>query len=183
MELARALGLASRESTRASAGMDEAVVAALGLNATDGRACDLIDQQGVLTAGELAEQLGLTTGAVTALLDRLEAAGMVERVRDATDRRRVHVRGTEVGRELFAAIYTPFKTAWMTAGQDLTDEEMRAATKFQLMSKDLNDAFAARLREIPHSKAATPAERLALIHESLATFDASALGQRRDDAD
>ncbi len=46
---------------------------------------------GPLTAGRLAEESGLTTGAVTFILDRLEEAGMVTRRRDTEDRRRVWV--------------------------------------------------------------------------------------------
>ncbi|MGB7282098.1 MAG: MarR family transcriptional regulator, partial [Candidatus Acidiferrum sp.] len=45
-----------------------------------------------LTAGDLARATGLTTGAVTGILDRLEKAGLVERFRDPSDRRKVFVR-------------------------------------------------------------------------------------------
>ena len=55
-------GTAAREATRASAALDEAVVAFMGVNATDGRACDVLDQYGQMTAGELAEHLGLYYG-------------------------------------------------------------------------------------------------------------------------
>ena len=63
----------------------------LGLNPTDVRCVDLLDQHGTMTAGALAELAGLSTGAVTFLLDRLERAGFVRRVRDLEDRRRVLV--------------------------------------------------------------------------------------------
>jgi DNA-binding MarR family transcriptional regulator len=48
--------------------------------------------QGPLTAGDLARHTGLTTGAITGILDRLEKAALVERFRDASDRRKVFVR-------------------------------------------------------------------------------------------
>jgi len=72
----------------------ELVAQKLGLNATDTRCLDLISRAGIseVTAGDLGRATGLTTGAVTGILDRLEAAGLVERVRDAGDRRRVFVR-------------------------------------------------------------------------------------------
>ena len=55
------------------------------------RCLDLIGRLGPMTAGRLAEESGLTTGAVTFILDRLEEAGMVTRRRDTEDRRRVWV--------------------------------------------------------------------------------------------
>lgn len=161
--------------------MDDAVVAFMGINATDGRACDVLDQYGDLTAGDLAEHLGLTTGAVTTLIDRLERVGMVERIRDASDRRRVIVRSTAESREIFAAIYTPFKQAWVELGSSLTDEEMRAARTFQRMATDLNAAFARALREVEPPRTATNEERARAAADRIANFDVSALRLRRGD--
>lgn len=181
IRLAKSLGEASRESTRASAALDEAVVAFMGINPTDGRACDVLDQYGRLTAGELAEHLGLTTGAVTTVVDRLERVGMVERLRDPSDRRRVYVTITPATREIFAAIYTPFKQAWMTLGREFTDDEMLAARTFERMSRDLNTAFAALLREAKPTKAATNHERARAAAAGLSGFDASSLRVKRGD--
>ncbi|HET6944684.1 MAG TPA: MarR family transcriptional regulator, partial [Gaiellaceae bacterium] len=59
--------------------LDEAAAAYLGINSTDARAVDVIDQHGRITAGELARELRLSTGAVTTLVDRLERAGLARR--------------------------------------------------------------------------------------------------------
>ncbi len=179
--LARTLGIASREATRASAAMDEAVVAFMGINATDGRACDVLDQYGDLTAGNLAEHLGLTTGAVTTLIDRLERVGMVERVRDASDRRRVIVRATAGSREIFAAIYEPFKKAWLDLGSQMTDDELRAARTFQRLSRDLNAAFAELLREVEPPKSGSNKERADAAAVRLEAFDVGHLHLKRAD--
>ena len=64
----------------------------IGINPTDLTWLALIGPDGEVTAGELAELSGLTTGAVTGLIDRLERAGFVERKRDPEDRRKVFVR-------------------------------------------------------------------------------------------
>lgn len=61
----------------------------VGLSATEHKALDLLSRAGSMTAGQLAELSGLTTGAVTGLVDRLEKAGFVKRERDPQDRRRV----------------------------------------------------------------------------------------------
>jgi len=56
---------------------------------TDLRCLDIVCRAGPITAGELAERTGLTTGAITGVIDRLENAGFVRRAKDPTDRRRV----------------------------------------------------------------------------------------------
>jgi DNA-binding MarR family transcriptional regulator len=70
----------------------EALAERLGLNATDLRALELVISVPQVTPGRLAELTGLTTGAVTGILDRLEKAGIVLREADPNDRRRVIVR-------------------------------------------------------------------------------------------
>jgi DNA-binding MarR family transcriptional regulator len=68
-----------------------ASAAALGLGGTDLYALNSLDIGGPMTSGELADATGLTTGATTRLIDRLERAGHVRRTPDAADRRRVYV--------------------------------------------------------------------------------------------
>jgi DNA-binding transcriptional ArsR family regulator len=70
----------------------QAIAERLGLNATDHKALDLLGRAGPITAGELAELTGLTTGAITGIIDRLEKAGFVRRENDPKDRRRVIIR-------------------------------------------------------------------------------------------
>ncbi|MGF1567110.1 MAG: MarR family transcriptional regulator [Nodosilinea sp.] len=66
-----------------------AIAEQVGLSATEHKALDLLSRAGALTAGQLAEQTGLTTGAITGLVDRLEKVGFVRRERDPSDRRKV----------------------------------------------------------------------------------------------
>ena len=68
------------------------VAGRFGLHTTDLEALDLIFLSGHASAGELASATGLTSGSVTALIDRLVKAGYVERHADPADRRRVIVR-------------------------------------------------------------------------------------------
>ena len=65
------------------------LAAQLGLSPADHKAFDLVCTKGSLTAGELAAHTQLTTGAVTGLVDRLERAGIVRRLPDPHDRRKV----------------------------------------------------------------------------------------------
>jgi DNA-binding MarR family transcriptional regulator len=86
----------------------------MGLNPTDSRAMSHLSESGPMPAGRLAELMGLTTGAVTGLLDRLEGVGLVRRQDDPQDRRRVLIvpvpsadEEVEAGR-LFGPLEQPF---------------------------------------------------------------------------
>jgi DNA-binding MarR family transcriptional regulator len=78
-----------------------------GLNRTDFRALDLIGQAGSISPTELAAALGMSTGATSAVLDRLEAAGYAGREPDPAHRRRTRVRMSARGEELGTEIYAP----------------------------------------------------------------------------
>jgi DNA-binding MarR family transcriptional regulator len=69
----------------------QALASKVGLNPTDLKCAGLLLETGAITAGELGELVGLTTGAITGVIDRLEKFGLVERVKDPTDRRKVVV--------------------------------------------------------------------------------------------
>lgn len=77
-----------RELSTAVVMFHEALGQRLGLSAVDQRALGLITRSGPLSGKQLAAETGLTPGAVTGLVDRLERAGYVRRVTDPTDRRR-----------------------------------------------------------------------------------------------
>lgn len=84
-----------RGSQNATARFDQAVADAAGLNRTDMAIIDALDRGGPAPAGRLAGVTGLSSGAMTTALDRLERAGYARRVRDSGDRRRVLVELTE----------------------------------------------------------------------------------------
>jgi DNA-binding MarR family transcriptional regulator len=73
--------------------LHQAIAQSFGLNATDTKCVDLILSQpaGSVTAGQLADMTGLTTGAITHILDRLEKRQIIARVRDTRDRRRIFI--------------------------------------------------------------------------------------------
>jgi len=85
--LARVM-MAGRESGTRSILFHQAAAEVIGLNATDTRCLDLILRNGPATPSQLAELTGLTTGAVTVLIDRLEKAGFIERKPHPQDRRK-----------------------------------------------------------------------------------------------
>jgi DNA-binding MarR family transcriptional regulator len=126
--------------------MDEAAHRALGINATDGRCLDVLERRGPISAGELASAAGLTTGAVTAVLDRLEARELVRRLADPGDRRRVLVAVTDRQREEAGRLYLPLKemaAPWFDA---LGEEELRLLIAFNRVSREVNERRAAEIR-------------------------------------
>jgi DNA-binding MarR family transcriptional regulator len=78
-----------------------------GLNRTDYRALDLIGQAGSISPTELATALGMSTGATSAVLDRLETAGYAGREPDPAHRRRTRVRMSARAEELATEIFAP----------------------------------------------------------------------------
>ena len=88
--VAQVLKLAQTLSTE-TALFQQAAAARLQLSLTDTKTLALLLAAGPLTAGQLAERLRLTTGAVTSVIDRLGRAGFVRRVAHPTDRRKVVV--------------------------------------------------------------------------------------------
>jgi DNA-binding MarR family transcriptional regulator len=82
-----------RELTSANLFLHTLIAGKVGLNATDTRCLEILARSpgAPLTAGALTEATGLTTGAITGIVDRLEIAGYVKRVRDTKDRRKIFV--------------------------------------------------------------------------------------------
>ena len=99
-----------RELSTAVVMFHEAVGAYLGVSAGDQRALTLIGGDGPMSAGELAEKTGLTPGAVTGMIDRLERAGLARREHDAADRRRVLVTATAGRPDVFAGLAAAMNT-------------------------------------------------------------------------
>jgi DNA-binding MarR family transcriptional regulator len=123
-------GAAIRAYQTSNDNWDQAMAAYAGINRTDARCIDLIDQAGGMTAGELARAAGLTSGAVTAVLDRLERAGLAWRVRDEGDRRRVRIEATPKVWETAEPLMAPFLRDAATILDDYTDAEITRFAEF-----------------------------------------------------
>ncbi|MEY7972716.1 MarR family winged helix-turn-helix transcriptional regulator [Saccharomonospora xinjiangensis] len=112
-----------RELSAAVVMFHEAVGARLGLRASDQRALALISRHGPITAGQLAEHTGLTPGAITGMIDRLERAGLASRNADPADRRRVLISSTGKGGD--SAIFRDLAEAMNAVTSRYTESEQR----------------------------------------------------------
>ncbi|MGK5500873.1 MarR family winged helix-turn-helix transcriptional regulator [Streptomyces sp. URMC 125] len=131
---------------------------AQGLHPTDVRAlAELLDAQdaGPVTPGALRERLRLTSGAVTACLDRLERAGHIRRVRDSADRRIVRLHYAPRGREAAREHFRPLAQATEAARRRFSDAELRAAAAFLAA---MNEELAAVRHDPGGRTAPRPAE-------------------------
>jgi DNA-binding MarR family transcriptional regulator len=118
----------------------------LGINRTDLNCLDIIERHGGVTAGQLATEAGLTTGAVTAVIDRLERAGYARRVRDPDDRRRVKVEATPEFIEKAKAIYWPLMEEWQGMMNRSTAEELRIMLEFMREGNKVKPRHIERVR-------------------------------------
>ncbi|WP_093605465.1 MarR family winged helix-turn-helix transcriptional regulator [Lentzea waywayandensis] len=107
------------------------VAARMGLSATDEKCIDLaMRAEGPLTAGRLAELSGLSTGAVTGVIDRLEHAGFVRRVRDPHDRRKVLVEVTIGDVEKFGQLFEEARQSLIEVLGHFGDDELQVIERY-----------------------------------------------------
>lgn len=125
--------------------LDEAACQLFGINRTDGRCLDILDRRGKLTAGELGQESGLSSGAVTALIDRMERADYLRRVPDPGDRRKVMLELTERMGEISALVYGRFSEIGSCMMGQLTDAQIQFVTRFLMTGTEMNRALALRL--------------------------------------
>jgi DNA-binding MarR family transcriptional regulator len=125
--------------------MDTAFFESLGVNRTDGRCLDVIDQRPGITAGELATAVGLSPGAVTTALDRLEARGFVVRERDEGDRRRITLKLTPRANKLAWEAYGPLGELGRPIIEKLSDKELAAVILFLRGGTEINERRADEL--------------------------------------
>ncbi len=135
-----------RRSQEATARFDQAVADSLGLNRTDMRCVDVLHREGPLTAGRLAEETGLSTGAMTTALDRLERSGYARRVRDGADRRRVLVELAPRAQEI-SAFYVEHAAYAERLYHRHTVEQLELLLRFVRESREFNELQAARLEQ------------------------------------
>jgi len=146
-DLVARLGAAARHHQRAVDAFDHALVEALGLKRTDGRCVDVVQEHGPMTAGEMARACGLTTGAVTAVIDRLERAGMVQRGPDPTDRRKVIVTITPEAEAQIGRVFAPLVQDSIGEVARLTEAQLETVIRYLERDQALYERHAEQILE------------------------------------
>jgi DNA-binding MarR family transcriptional regulator len=112
-----------------------------GLHLTDMQCMNLLDLLGTTTPGKLAEGLGLTTGGVTVMLDRLEKSGCIKRESNPDDRRSVLIRVSAKKMEkLHSQYYSRLKAQFAQVLSDTPDEELEVVLKFFTKINEIHPA-------------------------------------------
>ena len=181
-ELAREL----RQFNGLGASYFRAVAARAGMNATDAQALDILAATGPATAGRIAELMGVTTGAVTQMLDRLEQAGRIRRERDPEDGRRVIVRlapDADAASDL-SPILDAIGQRWSEAAAPYDAAQIARLSEFIRRASAVSRTEIARLREGPSADGASPfaAPLGDLTSAQLSVFSGSARLTLRADA-
>jgi DNA-binding MarR family transcriptional regulator len=147
-ELLAALNDEFRQLSTATILFHQAIADRLGMNVTDHKCADVLSRTGPITAGELARRTGLTTGAITGVIDRLEKAGFVRRAKDAGDRRRVII---EPLVERMERVIGPLFVSMAAASGELcarySTEELAVIRDFTARAREMAGEETRKLRE------------------------------------
>jgi len=121
---------AMRRSSAQGVLYGQTVANVAGIANSDLECMDILYLEGRVTAGRLAEVTGLTTGAITGVVDRLEKAGLVRRERDETDRRKVFISVVPEKAMKIGQLYVPMQQAMEKVFGGYSDEELRLLLRF-----------------------------------------------------
>jgi DNA-binding MarR family transcriptional regulator len=144
--------LAQRRFQSSVDDFDEAAAAVLGVNRTDLRCLEILTQHDTVTPSVLGQALGLTTGSVTAMLDRLERMDYLTRSPDPSDRRKVAVRRTEEVERRVWELYGPVVHTGEEIMADYTAEQLEFLATFLRRAQEAHERHVARVRELPSAK-------------------------------
>ncbi len=135
-----------RTAANRDVAFDKLAAERLGVSVTDLHCLNIVESRHGVTAGELAVESGLTTGAVTAVIDRLERVGFARRVRDERDRRKVKVEVTDAFYARAGEIWGPVAAEWQAAMADrFSAAELATIVAFLEQVDELGQRHAARL--------------------------------------
>jgi DNA-binding MarR family transcriptional regulator len=121
---------AMRRASGSGAIFSQAVADYAGISSSDLECLDFLILEGRATAGRLAEVTGLTTGAITGVVDRLEKAGFVRRERDEHDRRKVFITLVPQNIARVGVLYEHMQRAMLKNWDSYTDDELRLLLRF-----------------------------------------------------
>ncbi|WP_460723937.1 MarR family winged helix-turn-helix transcriptional regulator [Nocardia heshunensis] len=147
-ELRTRVGRESQGLQAAVDDVDQAAATVFGVNRTDLRCLEVL-VGGESTPGALAVELGLTSGSVTTMLDRLAKLGLVTREPEPGDRRKVLVRITPAAMAKAWEIYGPIAEEGTAEMAGYSEAELRTITDFLARSRELQISHRDRIAALP----------------------------------
>lgn len=147
--LLEALSDAGRASGASAVMLHMAISERLGLGAADSKTYDMLLRRGPLTAGEIGRATGLSSGSVTALIDRLEGAGYVRRTRNESDRRKVVVHANPAMMEAFIPLMSDFVRQIEALNATYDDNTLNVLTDYIQRVSVLAEAALGSIKDVP----------------------------------
>jgi DNA-binding MarR family transcriptional regulator len=148
-ELLAALDRTIRMVGAQSVLISQATAAKAGINSTDMECLDLLHLEGPATPRRLAELTGLTTGAVTMLVDRLERSGFVRRTPNPADRRSIIVEALPAGAQVLAPLFEPLSRAMGEVNDRYRDADLAIVLDYLSAARDAGAAHLRWLERAP----------------------------------
>lgn len=149
-ELLDKLSWEARRSAALLGMVNRATASRTGLNPTDVETLALLAVLGTATPTRLAKLLAMGTGSITLVIDRLERAGVVRRVRDTKDRRSLQIELVEDHRHELADLYTPLRQGGIDLAARYSDEQLTVIADYLTHANDmLRDAAASLTGQAP----------------------------------
>lgn len=148
MRLVELLGELIPATKGAMRALDDAAAARLGLNRTDLRCLETILGRGPIASSKLTDVAGLTRRTTAPALHRLEQAGLVRRVMDPADRRRINVEAKAAARQAATEIWEPLGADGLGLLEKYSDAELEILVRFFQEYSALQRAHALRIGEL-----------------------------------
>jgi DNA-binding MarR family transcriptional regulator len=127
--------------------LHESIASKAGLSGADHKYLGILMQNGAMTAGQLSQLTGLTTGAITGVIDRLEKKKLVKREFDKEDRRKIMiVPNYDNAMKLLGSVFGDLQEKMVKLMSTFTDEEAKTIEKYLLSSIDVMKTVSEKLK-------------------------------------
>ena len=137
----------------------QTVANTVGISGSDLECLDFLNLEGRVTAGRLAEVTGLTTGAITGVVDRLEKAGLVRRERDPDDRRKVFIATVPENVVRIGRFYEHMQRGMVKLWETYSDAELRLLVGFATKGYETLLAATEELKSMVETPGQKPAKK------------------------
>jgi DNA-binding MarR family transcriptional regulator len=148
-ELVKDIIVAIQDEQTQSAFLSNAIAERLGVTTTELEVLGTLVARGALSAGDLAKRTGLTSGAVTRLIDRLAERGIVRRLADPADRRRVLVEVTPSAMKASDPFYEPIAREGTALLEQRTEKELEVILEYLRINYEFTKRHTERVEAMP----------------------------------
>lgn len=148
-ELIKEIVVAIQDEQTQQTFLSNAIADRLGLTSSELEVMGTLVARGPLSAGDLAKRTGLTSGAVTRLIDRLAERGSVRRLPDSEDRRKVLVEATPSALKVCEPFYGPLAKEGTALLEEQNEKDLEVVLEYLRVSYELSKRHTERISAMP----------------------------------